>query len=220
MKTMKAAELILDFDLYPRNNVDSHNVKTICEALQMQAEIPPVIICKRTKRVVDGFHRTRAVLQHFGNNAGIQVIEKTYKDDAELFLDAMRYNSSHGAKLDPCDRTHCIIVAQRLKISPDAIAGALRIPTDRIGEIRNTRMATTKSDGLTIPLKRTVRHFAGKVLNKRQETANNRLSGMNQQFYANQLIELIESKMLDLEDGSLIERLRVLHDLLDGVLVA
>lgn len=221
MKTMKAAELVLDFELYPRNNVDSHNVNTICEALQMQADIPPVVICRKTKRVADGFHRVKAYLKHFGPDADIKVIEKDYKNDAAFFLDSMRYNSHHGAKLDPCDRTHCIIIAERLKISADAVAGALHMPVNRVGELMNTRTATSKTSGLTIPLKRTIiGMMAGKVLTKRQEEANERLSGMNQQFYANQLIELIESKMLDLEDDALIGRLRVLHDLLDGVLVA
>jgi Trp operon repressor len=43
---------------------------------------------------------------------------------------------------------------------------------------------------------------------------------MNQAFYANQLVELIESNMLDTEDEMLMERLQILHDLLGGVLCA
>lgn len=219
MRKLKAAELVLDFDLYPRNNVDSHNVRNLVDALASGAELPPVIIDRKSKRVVDGFHRVRATLQHFGEEeAEIEVIEKTYKDDAAIFLDAMKYNAQHGAKLDPCDRTHCVIVAERLQIPLDAVAGALHMPVEKLGRLRTDRTAT--AGGLTIPLKRTVRHFAGKKLTKRQSEANDKLSGMNQVFYANQLIELLEAGMLDLTDESLIERLRHLHELLSGVVAA
>ncbi len=220
MRTMKAAELIIDFALYPRNNVDSHNVRNLVDALAAGMELPPVIIDRKSKRVIDGVHRVRAYLKYGGDDAEVQVIEKTYKTEADMFLDAMRYNASHGAKLDPCDRTHCIIVAERLRIPPEQVAGALHMPVDKIGELRNTRTATSRNDNIVIPLKRTVMHFAGKKLTPRQEETNTRSSGMNQVFYANQLIDLIEAKMLDLEDDTLMERLKVLHSLLEDMLVA
>lgn len=216
MRKLKAAELILDFDLYPRNNVDRFNVRQLVDALASGEELPPVIIDKKSKRVVDGFHRVKATLEHGGGDAEIEVIEKSYKDEAAIFLDAMRYNATHGAKLDPCDRTHCIIVAERLHIPLESVAGALHMPVEKLGDLRVSRTAT--AGGLTIPLKNTVRHFAGKNLTKRQNEANDKLSGMNQQFYANQLIELLEAKMLDLTDENLVNRLRHLHGLLDDVL--
>lgn len=216
MRKYKAAELVIDYELYPRNNVDAGNVKTIADAIVAGVELPPVVICKKSKRVVDGVHRVKAYLRVLGDDATIEVVEKSYKNDGELFLDAVRYNGGHGAKLDPCDRTRCTIIAERLSIPLDKVAGALNMPADKLGSLRADRTATTGS--LTIPLKRTVLHFAGKELNKRQAEANERLSGMNQQFYANQLIELIESKMLDTSDDGLLERLRVLNGLLDELL--
>lgn len=218
MKEMKAALLVLDFDLYPRNNVDSGNVSRILNAMAAGEEMPPVIIDKRTKRVADGFHRVRAALRK-DPDSSITVIEKAYKNDQELFLDAMRLNANHGAPLDPCDRTHCVLIAERLSIPIDAVAGALHMPSDRLGKLRTTRVATAASQ--PVPLKRTVAaQFNGKKLTARQAEANTKLSGMNQVFYANQLIELLESKMLDTDDEKLMARLQVLHELLDGVLVA
>lgn len=219
MKRFKIAELILDFDLYPRNNVDSHNVTAMVDALSAGIELPPVIIDRKSRRVVDGFHRIRAHRRFHGKDAEVYVVEKSYATDAEIFLDAARYNAAHGAKLDPCDRAHCIIIAERLQIPYAEIAGALHMPLDRVKSLRQTRVAKG-SDGLSIPLKRTVAGFHGRRLTKRQQVANNKLSGMSQSFYANQLIELIESEMLDLEDENLIDRLRKLHDLLESVLVA
>lgn len=219
MKRMKVAELILDFGIYPRNNVDDFNVRNLCDALAAGIELPPVIIDKKSKRTIDGFHRCRAAIRHGGEDAEISVIEKSYASEKEMFLDAMRYNASHGAKLDPCDRTHCAIVAERLGINPELVAGALNMPVDKLaklsGKIGHTR------GGESIALKNTVsKRFAGRSLNKRQVEANTKLSGMQQVFYANQLIELLEAEMLDTEDENLIERLRVLNGLLDEMLAA
>lgn len=219
MKKLKASELILDFDLYPRNNVDSSNVTNICNAMLAGRKLPPVVIDRKSKRVVDGFHRVRAAIRLYGEDAEVEVVEKTYRDDAALFLEAMEYNAPHGCKLDPCDRARCTIIAERLHIPLSAVAGALNMPEDKLGALRADRTAKD-SGGLTIPIKRTIRGWAGEKLTKRQVQANERLSGMNQVFYCNQLIELIEAELLDTDDGQLIERLRVLHGLLDGILAA
>ncbi len=218
MRNMKAVELILDFDLYPRNNLDAFNIRAIVDALELGIKLPPVVIDRKSKRVVDGFHRVRAFLKFGGDEVEISVIEKVYKNDAAMFLDAMKYNASHGAKLDQADRVHCIIVAERLKISPEAMAGALHIAIDKLGNLAVDRIATCGS--LRIPLTRTNRHMAGRRLSKKQRAANERSSGMNQQFYVNQIIDLIEADLLNRDDSKLMERLLVLRKLLDKALVA
>ena len=217
MKQVKAASLVLDFDLYPRNNVDSHNVRGIIDAMEAGTELPPVIIEKKTRRVVDGFHRTRAVLQR-DPEGEITIVEKVYHSDKELFLDAMRYNAAHGARLDPCDRTRCTLIAERLSIPIDSVAGALNMPVDKLAGLRETRTATVRG-GLSIPLKRTIAHMAGRQLSKAQASANDGLSGMNQSFYVNQIISLIETGLLNKDDEKLMERLTRLYELLDGLLV-
>jgi hypothetical protein len=212
MRTIKAAELILDFDLYPRNNIDPHNVRNLIDALAAGSELPPILIDKKSKRVIDGFHRIRAYLNAMGDEVGVTVIEKNYHNEQEMFLDAMRFNADHGAKLDSHDRTHCVLVAERLKIPAEAVAGALHVTVDKLASLRTDRTATSGS--LLIPIKRTIQWKAGTRLNKAQVAANEKLSGMNQQFYANQLITLLESELIDSADDQLIERLQLLHRIL------
>lgn len=218
MRKVKAADLILDFDLYPRNSIDSHNVNSLIDALASEGELPPVVIDKRSRRVVDGFHRVKAHIAFFGEDkAEIMVAEKQYRNEREMFLDAMRYNASHGAKLDSCDRTHCLLVAERLKIPTEDVAGALHIAVDKLAALRVDR--TARSGALTIPLKRTIQWKAGTALTKEQVSANTRLSGMNQQFYVNQLITLLETDLLDTSDEILMTRLQTLSNLLKKTLV-
>ena len=218
MRTIKAAEIVFDYTLYPRNNVDEYNVRCIMNAILAGEKLPPALIDKKSKRVVDGVHRIKAYLR-LDEDAKIEVIERDFKDDAAIFLEAMRLNADHGAKLDSCDRTHCLVVAERLKIPRDAVAGALHMPEEKLGTLRNNRLAKT-ANGLSIPLKRTMQHMAGRRLTKMQMGANERSGGMNQVFYANQLIDLIEAELLDKEDEKLLERLRHLHGLLDSLLAA
>lgn len=229
MITLKLAELVFDTTIYPRHNVDLFHVNEIRRAIKAKTEMPPIVAERRTHRVVDGFHRGKAYIAEYGLSHEVEAVEKTYRNEKELFLDAIRYNASHGKNFDTHDKTHCIILAQQFGIDDGDLAGVLHVDPDYIGELRVDRTArvgklsadVVGKDGsarLTVPLKRTVKDFAGRVLTRRQEEANKKLSGMNQVFYANQLIELLESKMLTLDNDKLIDRLRHLHELLGGVL--
>jgi hypothetical protein len=216
---MKVASLILDFELYPRNNIDSGNVTSLCDAIAAEIALPPVIVEKRTKKVVDGFHRVKAYLRMLDDDAECFVVEKNYASDKELFKDAMRCNARHGARLDPCDRAHCVIVGERLQITREEMAEALSIKVDKLASIRETRTAYSSS-GHPLPIKNTIRQFHGKRLTRQQERVNEKLSGMRPSFYANQLIMLIEADLLDVDDEHLMATLRKLHGLLEEELAA
>lgn len=207
--THKLSELVFDFDIYPRADLSAQHVGYIAEAMQAGAKMPPLVIDKKSKRIADGFHRGRGYRKVYGDDYEVECIEKDYKNDAEMFLDSCRYNSEHGATLDRHDRVHCAHLAKRLSVDWGDLAGVLHMDSDRLKTLTISR--TAKGNGIEIPLKRTVAHMAGRKLNKRQREANKKLSGMNQQFYVNQLIELIESKMLDTADKSLMKRLAVLQ---------
>lgn len=216
MRKLKLSELILDFDLYPRSSIDSHHASEMQRSVSAGSELPPIVIDKKSKRVVDGFHRHRVYSRLYGVSHEVEVVEKSYANDAELFLDAARYNSSHGLKMDTHDKSHFVLRAIQLGIDDEAIAGALHVATKYIGELRVGRTATTK-EGLTAAIKRTIQHKAGKELSKEQWSANDKLSGMNQVFYVNQIILLIESDLLDETNEELMRRLLVLGGLIDSL---
>jgi hypothetical protein len=70
-----------------------------------------------------------------------------------------------------------------------------------------------------IPLKQTICHMAGQNLNKGQQEANKKLSGMSPLFYVNQLLLLLRNGLLPEEDESLKKGLKALHQLLGERLV-
>lgn len=215
--TIKASELVEDFALYPRGDVDSSHVAQIAEAMAAGESLPPIITCKATKRIVDGFHRRRAAIKFGGPDVSVEVVLKNYASDGELFLDAMEHNSGHGRRLTSVDAVRSATRAGELGLSVDAIAKALKMTVDRVGALVADR--TAKCGMTVVSLKQTIRHMAGRKLTKPQEQANRKLSGMNQVFYVNQIITLVENDLLDKENEDLMLRLQVLQGLLESLLV-
>lgn len=213
--TLKVTELVLDFSLYPRAEVDSHHVTSIAQAMANGVTMPSVVICGKTKRVVDGFHRIRAMLRLYGEDHATRVIAKRYKSEAELFLDAMRYNADHGRALTTYDKAHCALRASELQIDDDTVADCLHVDPAWVGGLRVDRTAV--SGKLHVPLKRTIKHMAGKKLTRKQQETNKKLGGMQQLFYVNQLIMLLEDDLLDKSNDGLLARLVRLGELIETV---
>ena len=218
MITMKCSELVLDFDLYPRAQIDSQHVASIGEAEEAGVELPPIVADKKSKRVTDGFHRVRSRVRRDGPDAEISVVLKSYQTEKEMFLDALRYNASHGRKLSPYDRAHSILLAGNMGLDAASVATAMAMTVEKVEGLVTSKSA--KCGSRSVPIKRTIGHMAGKRLSKPQVEANKKLGGMNQLFYVNQLVTLIESDLLDLENEDLMETIKRLCKLLDGLLVA
>lgn len=216
--TIKASELVEDFDLYPRGDVDGTHVLSLVQAIEAGVSLPPIIACKKTKRIVDGFHRRRAFIRVGGEDAEVPVLLKSYKTDAELYAEAMMANSAHGRRMTSVDYARATTKARALGLDDATIAKCLHMTIDKVTELVIDR--TAKCGRVTVPLKQTIRHMAGRSLTKEQSAANTKLSGMNQVFYCNQLITLIENDLLDKDDEKLLERLKTLHGLLESLLVA
>jgi len=213
-KKLEVASLIRDYAFYPRSQTDEVTAAQYAESLALGAKFPPILVCAKTLRIIDGFTRVRAC-----EKAGVDEIEcelVTVKDDQDLFLRAAAANTHHGRRYTPYDIRHIIQRSRELGIKQDTLCETVEIPSVRYQDL--VRGFGTTRAGAPIPLKRTIAHMAGKQLNKKQQETNKRLGGMQQSFYANQLIDLIESDLLDVNNPLLIERLRTLHGLLAAVL--
>lgn len=224
---VKVLSLVIDYDIYPRMSVDSQHVGYLVEARSAGKTLPPIVIDKKTKRVVDGVHRCKAEIRLRGDEAEIDAIEKEYASEKELFLDAIRLNAHHGARLDRHDRVHCAILGGQKRIAKSALAEAMHMNLKRFEELVKARTAfaaTPKSvrdnggakpEPRHIPIKLAVQHMAGKEITASQEEAiTKRLGGNQPMFWVNQIILLIEENLIDEENSKLIARMGVLQDVL------
>ncbi|MBA7690882.1 hypothetical protein ES703_99416 [subsurface metagenome] len=210
---VKVTALVLDYDFYPREQIQSFHVKQMVEAMEAGVTLPPIIVDRKSKRVVDGFHRVRAYQKLYGKDTTIPAILKTYKTETDMFADGIALNTTHGRPLTPYDKARCIARAEELKMEPQLTARALNMTPERLGELKTSRIATYKMK--PVVLKRTMAHLAGEELTDEQYAYNFKAGGMNQTFFINQVIAMLEADTVDWEDNKVVSAFRKLHDLLD-----
>jgi len=216
---IKAIELVFDWSLWPRQSaqvLDSTNVARMRAALRSGYSLPPVVANKKDLRIVDGFHRTRAVLDVFGEDTEIDVDLHDFATDAEMFLAAGAYNSQHGLVMGPKDRAHFIIRARKYKIPPAAIAEALHMDPEVMKEFVKSRSAKTQS-GETIPLPAGARGLAGKTLTDSQEHYARTANGCLPEMYAYMLLNALRAEALELTEKTT-AKLRELHTAIGVIL--
>lgn len=214
-RTIKASRLVFDYSFYPREEIRSYHVRQIVEALEAGAMLPPIVVDRKSKRVVDGFHRVRAYQEIYGQDAKIPVILKTYETESEMFAEAVALNATHGWGLTPYDRARAIARAEELKMEPAVIAKALNMTPEHLAELKATRMAFYQMKPTM--LKRTTAHLAGDELTEKQLEYNRRAGGMSQTFYINQVIAMLEADAVDWERETVVKALKHLHQLLSVI---
>lgn len=218
VRNVSAASLILDFNIYPRQDFSRQRVNYYSEAMEAGAVFPPIVVDESSYRVVDGWHRLKAVQKFGGEDALIRTDFQVFNSEAELFLEAMRLNAANAQPLSREDQVHCIVVGEQLGLSREQITGTLSLPDHRYSELKVTRVAT-QGQGLTpaaqIPLKRTTRHWAGQRLTPTQITYNEKAGGLPQTYFVRQVIFMLESDADDKNDAALQELLRRLFELLE-----
>ena len=217
-KSIKAIELILDWSLWPRHDahgLDSTNVTRMREALKAGVALPPIVVAS-DMRVIDGFHRTRAHLQEFGDDVKMRVDMRVYESDADMFADAIRYNAINGLPLSPKDRAHAILKARKFKLPMSTIAMALGMSEKSMKDFLAKRTATNP-DGEKIALSHGAKDLAGKQLTEKDmkfvDTIGANIPGM----HASMLINTLKADSLVLSENT-IEKLKELRDLIDRVL--
>lgn len=127
MRTIPASHIVFDMNLYPRKSLDEIHVSRLMAVRSTGATFPPVVVCAKTMKLVDGFHRVTTEIRMFGSDAPMSVIEKEYSCDRELFLDAIKFNAAHGIPLSDDDRKMCMLRVRRLGGTEDDIALSLSV---------------------------------------------------------------------------------------------
>lgn len=165
-KTLPLASLVEDLNLYPRHNLNDIHVADLVRALQAGVTLPMIIVDAQSKRIVDWFHRKRALLKHLGEEASVPVELRRYKTEADLFLDAVRLNAAHGAKFDRQDQRRIVIRATEMKIDHKAIAVTLSVPEQHVEYL--AVQVFYDDGGATKPGKRGFSHLYGQTLTPQQ----------------------------------------------------
>lgn len=206
IESVRAALLVQDTTLYPRTTVNEYRVRRLHEARMAGKTLPPIVACRDSRRVSDGFHRVTERLRYDGPDAMIDVEWRDYADEAALFLDAVRLNSPHGQPLNRIDEVRCMEIARQLGVSDAQLADVLALTEVKAAEIKAQRTAEGPS-GQSVVLKAANRHLAGTTLTDRQVAGNARSNGHPLRFHVDQVINALDNGLADLGETGLLDRL-------------
>ncbi len=210
MKTQRMAlsDIVIDFAIYPRTQVDSGNVSQLREAFRAGTTLPPPVIDAKSLRVVDGVHRVTMYRREMEADGAIDVEVREYASEADIFADAVRMNAAHGRPLSPFDRARCAARLKKYRLGVAKIASLLGVRVETLKAVAERRVAKT-ADGREMIVKRSIAHVvkSGAPMTAEQEAVNVKLDGMLPSYHAGQLLLVIENDLIDTSDSELMERL-------------
>lgn len=208
-----------DEDVYPRGSVSSMHVDDLVNAIDAGAQLPPPLIDRETRIIVDGFHRVRAWRRRLGDDGVIDVLVDDFGSRPEMLLKSAQLNASHGLALGRLDQKVVIIKARGMGATDTQIASALGITGDRV-----TRLAirvATAPDGSQLPVKRGAEHLSGQFLDDAQAMMLRRMRGGSATGKARELTGLLTSRIAPVEtDGDLRLALAELAEAITSALAA
>ncbi len=203
--------LILNWELYPRHEINSANVTQLTQADEAGVDLPPVIADRKTKFVTDGFHRIESKKKQKKDR--IMVEWRDYPDHAAMLEDAVKLNAPHGRGLTSYDKARCLMLAEAVGLTMDRLAPAMGLTLDRVEDLR-LRKTAVDANARIVPIKQTLGHLAGQTVTDEQLAGNKKATGVRPIVYVNQIVNCLEKDLIDLEDEKLMAALVRLHGLL------
>lgn len=200
-RVLKISGLTFDKELYPRMETNWMTAYSYSQAMRSGEVFPPIIVGSFEGKlyVVDGWHRVEA--KKMLKEQYVQGIVKDYNDKKTLFLDAIKYNISHGKPLSSQEKVRLIYkLKEEMGFDVAQIIGIVKVPMDKI-ELFKARVLTGV-DGKPIFLKSVVARSRASDEAKRAVNQDV-LGSFNVVGLLSQLIELLESGVLDVDDEAI-----------------
>jgi hypothetical protein len=197
MLQIEVGKLVVDMDVLPRV-LNFVHVSTMKNAALSGVTFPAIVVEKGTNRIVSGLHRYFMYKDLHGLDYEVDVEEMTFADDNELYLFAVQQNQAHGLGYSTYDRRKILVEAERRGITREVIADALKMPVDSGTRMLDSGSAFKKTPAggqERVALRTAMKPLAGRMLNKRQQEANNR-ANMKAEHHAASLISLLRAGLM------------------------
>jgi hypothetical protein len=215
-KIFKIDELTFDNEIYPRMDIGWQTAYQYSQAMKVGDVFPPIFIglFEGKYYVVDGWHRVKAKKLLYEQY--IDAVVKKYENFADMFLDAVKYNVSHGKQLSTQEKVRIIHKFELMHFKLEQISKIIKVPLDKI-ELFQAR-TIMGPNGVPIYLKSVV---ARAEPNEKaiMEVDMSKLSTRTVAALFEQLIEIIRSGIFSVEDEKTkslaIELYGLLHEILE-----
>lgn len=147
LQTLPIDDVVEDYRLYPRSEVDGATVEQFREALRAGAKFPPIRVCAKTLRIIDGFHRKTAYRREQATHVLCSL--EDVSDDVDLFRRAAAANASHGRRYSVDDYATAVRLAKRLGLTREQISADLQLPLERVEKLE--RISAGRGHGHSAP---------------------------------------------------------------------
>jgi hypothetical protein len=191
MSKLAIDKIVIDDSIYPRSGISEFTIHRFINALETGAKFPPIVVEIKTFRLVEGRHRYVAYKRK--GLKTIDAIEKSYKNEADLFADAVRLNVAHGEPLDLYTIRTAIIRLTTYGYGKQEISEVVRLPIEQIEKAE--RKFAHNEQGEPVALKGGLVHLAGQTLDNHQQEINRRYSGPKVLFFVRQIAGLLANGM-------------------------
>jgi len=119
---MKLSDIIFDKEVYPRIEKDDEKINLYRQAIDL---LPPIIISKN-KKLIDGYHRLIAYRLEQKKEIEVETLDIT--EDQDIYLEALKRNSSHGMQLNLGEKKRAAIALyEKYKFTQEKIAKILSV---------------------------------------------------------------------------------------------
>lgn len=129
---IKLEDLVFDENLIALRKINDQIISQYRQAYQTGANMPSIVIEKKTNRIVSGNHRVKAMLKVYEPDHEISVIVKEYASEKALLLDAVKENSEHGYPLDGISRKGLACALRNQGATAEEMSSAFAIPYTKI----------------------------------------------------------------------------------------
>ncbi len=215
-KLLNIKSIKLDPELYPRNQVNYITTIRYASAMTTGALFPPITVTKDGRKyiLIDGAHRIAATKLNKETHIQVEILGNLSKK--EMFIEAVRRNSSHGLQYSAQEQAQTILKLRSLKVTKEEISELVRIPMERIEPFMAKRMIRIVGSrggekGVEI-LKKELKHLAG---TDSMEIDQNEFMGISQARMIEDLINLIQNDLIDWDNKLVARKMRKLTKLLN-----
>lgn len=208
MKTARVplASMVQDYTIYPRGTVNDSHVRELRRALEAGDQLPLIILEAGSLRIVDGFHRRRALIGNLGADAVVKAEIREYPDELALYRDAAALNATHGQPLDRDDQVRVAVRMRELGADDEVVSATLHIPVARVVELVAHYTAYSQT-GETVVVKAAARHLAQETLTLEQEAVQAHITGTATLRLVSDLRARLRANVVDLENPRVRQRL-------------
>ncbi len=213
---LKISQIKRRDEFYPRNGLNYVTTIRYSSALKTGAVFPPITVAKvkRTYILIDGAHRIESNKINGETYITANILENL--NEKEMFIESVRLNTSHGLQYSAQETAKIVLKLRSLKVTKEEISELVRIPLDRIEPFMAKRMirivgSRGADKGVEI-LKKELQHLAG---TDSVEIDQNEFMGISQARMIEDLINLIQSDLIDWDNKLVARKMRKLTKLLN-----